>query len=85
MDYLIGKNVFIRTVTHYYTGKLEKIEDGFATLSTAAWVADTGRFADALKNGTLSEVEPFPGPVSVGLGAVIDASEWTHPLPTEQR
>lgn len=45
-------------------------------LEDAAWIADTGRFADALKKAEFSEVEPFPdGKVIVGRGAVIDAVE----------
>ncbi len=29
---LIGKNVFVRTVTHHYTGRLAAADDGFMTL-----------------------------------------------------
>ena len=43
----------------------------------AAWIADTGRFADSLKTCEFSEVEPFPQgrEVIVGRSAVIDAVE----------
>lgn len=85
MDQLIGKNVFVRTVTHYYTGKLEHLTDGFMVLGQAAWIADTGRFSEALKTGKLNEVEPFPGQVHVSLGAVVDISEWHHDLPRDVR
>jgi hypothetical protein len=81
---LIGKNVFVRTVTHYYTGRLASVE-GFLHLEDAAWIADTGRFADALSTGKLSEIEPFPADCWVSAGAVIDVSEWRHDLPRTQR
>jgi hypothetical protein len=85
VDQYIGKNVFIRTVTHYYTGRLEAVEDGFLHLEQAAWVADTGRFGEALAKGTLSEVEPYPSGCAVSLGAVVDVSIWQHDLPDRVR
>ena len=84
--FAVGTSLFVRTVTMFHTGKLVKVTDKFIVLEEAAWVADTGRFSDALKNGTLSEVEPFPaGPVAVSLGSVVDIAEWKHALPTAQK
>lgn len=85
--YEVGKNYFIRTVTHHLTGKLVKVTSKELVLESAAWIADDGRFYDALKTGKLNEVEPFPSdtPVIVGRGALIDAVVWTHPLPREQK
>ena len=85
MDELIGKNVFVRAVTHYYTGRLIGRADGYLHLEDAAWVADTGRFAEALAKGTLSEVEPYPGDCYVSEGAIVDVSPWLHDLPREVR
>jgi hypothetical protein len=81
MQALIGKNVLVRTVTHYYTGRLESAEGGWLELADAAWIADTGRFSAALAKGTLTEVEPYPGTAYVSAGAVVDACEWAHELP----
>lgn len=81
---LTGKNVFVRTVTHYYTGRLESAGP-YLHLQEAAWIADTGRFADALATGKFSEVEPYPADCWVASGAVIDVSEWPHQLPRTQR
>ena len=81
----VGKAYLIRTVTNYYTGKLEVVTDKELLLSNCAWVVDTGRFFDCLKNGTVSEIEPIPGNVIVGRGAVVDAIEWTHELPSVQK
>lgn len=80
----VGNKVFIRTVTYFAVGKVESIEDGLIELSTASWVADTGRFSDAIKKGTLNEVEPV-GRMGVSVGAIVDYFEWEHELPTEQK
>ena len=80
--YIVGQAYFVRTVTHYYTGRLVAAYEHELVLEDAAWIADTGRFAEALANGKLSEVEPFPdGRVIIGRGAVIDACAWTAALP----
>jgi len=77
----IGDKVFIRTVTYHYTGRVIAQDDGFVTLEEAAWVADSGRFAQALSDGTLEEVEPYPDRVQVALSAIVDVSPWLHNLP----
>lgn len=70
----LGKVYLIRTVTMIDTGRLVLITPQELVLEEAAWIADTGRFADALKKAEFGEVEPFPdGRVIVGRGAVIDA------------
>ena len=83
---LLGKNVFIRTVTHYHTGRLEEVSSGELVLSGAAWVAETGRFADAMANGKMDAVEPFPEGwlVRVNRSAIVDWCEWPYPLLREQ-
>ena len=81
----IGKSVFIRTVTHYYTGKVVLVKAHEVVLADAAWIADTGRFYDAMKTGSLSEVEPFVNPVSINRDAIVDVTEWKHPLPKAQK
>lgn len=82
----IGTNLFIRTVTHITTGRLVDVTATELVVEDAAWVADTGRYADALASGTLSEVEPYPaGRVAVGRMAIVDCCEWSHKLPREQK
>lgn len=78
-------NVIIRTVTHYFTGHLLEEGPNWLVLTDAAWVADTGRWADALKNGTLNEVEPYPAGVRVNTSSVVDISRWDHLLPEAQK
>lgn len=77
----VNKNYLIRTVTMIQLGKLKKVTDKELVLSDACWVADTGRFNQALEKGTLNEVEMFQGDVIVGRGAIIDATEWLTNLP----
>lgn len=80
-----GAAVFIRTVTHYYTGRVLQLLPDAILLEEAAWVADTGRFAAALRSGTLHEVEPYPGLVEVMRGVIVDAAPWDHELPRSQK
>jgi hypothetical protein len=81
----IGGNYFIRTVTHHLTGKLVEVTNTELVLEHAAWIADDGRFSDALKNCEFNEVEPFPdGRVIVGRGSLVDACE-INTIPMSQK
>jgi hypothetical protein len=72
--YKIGAAYLIRTVTMIDTGRVVDVTEHEIVLEDAAWVADTGRFAAALKSCEFSEVEPFPaGRVIIGRHSVIDA------------
>jgi hypothetical protein len=62
---------------------VKKIVGRFAYLKTAAWIADSGRFMNAIKDGVLSEVEPV-GDAFVNLDTVVDFFPWKHKLPTSQ-
>lgn len=77
----LGNNVFVRAVTHYYTGRIVEITKDELVLEDAAWIADTGRFENALRTGALNEVEPFLSPVAIGRGAIVDVTDWTKDLP----
>jgi len=84
-SYQIGKCYLIRTVTMTELGRLVRVTDTDFVLEDASWVADTGRFAAALKDGTLSEIEPFPNEAIVSRGAIVDGAEWVHPLPRQAK
>lgn len=80
--YFIGTKMLIRTVTMTLTGLLVEVYERELVLTSAAWIADTGCYHDALTTGTLVGVEPYPdGRVIVGRGALVDACEWVHALP----
>ena len=80
----VGEQYFIRTVTMHLIGRLVEVYPQELVLESTVWVADSGRFAEAMRTGKLEEVEPFPaGRVIVGRGGIIDAAIWSHALPTE--
>lgn len=78
-----GRSYFIRTVTHHHVGRLVRTEGDMVILTECSWIADDGRFSEAMEKGTFNEIEPFPPAkeVAVNLGGMIDAVEWTHKLP----
>lgn len=84
--YKIGANYFIRTVTFHYTGKLVAVFDHELLIEDAAWIADNGRFMQAVATGAFNEIEPFPdGQVVIGRGSIIDAVSIPFALPRNQK
>jgi hypothetical protein len=85
--YELGANYFIRTVTHHYTGKLVAVYELELVLKDAAWIADDGRFSDAVDKGTYAEIEPYPdaSEVVIGRGSIVDATQIQHQLPRSQK
>ena len=72
----LGKNVFIRTVTHHYTGNVTEVSSLSVTLKDAAWIADDGRLNESLKDpDNFNEVEPFARPVTINLYSLCDITE----------
>ena len=72
--YEIGKPYLIRTVSMIDTGRIVEVSATEIILEDASWIADTGRFSDALKSCNFNEVEPFPdGRVIINRSSVIDA------------
>ena len=78
----VGEKWFLRTVTYHLVGEITEQDGSLIRLKDAAWVADSGRFSSALKNGKLNEVE-FVGDAVVNLDTVTDAFPWKHDLPLE--
>jgi len=85
VPFQIGKAYFIRTVTYFATGKVKAIVGNFLVLEEAAWIADTGRFSNALASGVLSEVEPVEVDMFLNLNSITDAFVWKHSLPNKQK
>ena len=85
--WVIGQNYLIRTVTMTVCGKLEKITPIEMVLSNASWIADSGRFHDALKNGfsESAEIEPFINNAIVNRSSLVDATKYDHKLPGAQQ
>ncbi len=83
--YRIGANYFIRTVTFHHTGRLVQVTQQELVLEDAAWIADDGRFTEALARCEFNEVEMFPkGRVIIGRASIIDAIEIST-IPTSQK
>ena len=81
----IGGSYFFRTVTYFATGKVKAVVGQFLVLEDAAWIADTGRFSNALATGILDEVEPVKVEMFINLNSLTDAFVWDHKLPRDQK
>lgn len=72
----VGENYLIRTVTFTLTGKIKSKTSQFLVLQDADWIADTGRFSEALENqDKFNEVEPFKNDAIVSKGSIVDATK----------
>lgn len=70
----IGAVYLIRTVTMIDVGRVVAASKQYIVMEDAAWIADTGRFSDALKKCQFNEIEPFPdGQVIINAGSIIDS------------
>lgn len=83
LPFEVNQKWLIRTVTFAVTGKVKAIKGKFLVLEDAAWVADTGRFGEAIESGKLSEVEAVTVDVIVNTDSIVDAYVWKHQLPRE--
>lgn len=81
---MVGEKYFFRTVTYHLTGKVKKIIGSIIELENAAWIANSGRFMQAIKNGELEEVEPV-GQAYININSVTDFFPWKHKLPEQQK
>jgi len=84
LPFEVGKSYLFRTVTYHLVGKVKSIHGRFIELVDASWVADSGRFMNAIKEGTLDEVEPV-GPCFLNSDSITDAFSWAHKLPDKQK
>jgi hypothetical protein len=85
VPFKVGDAYFIRTVTYFATGRVKAIVGNFLVLDEAAWIADTGRFTNAIREGVFDEVEPVEVDMFVNLNSITDAFDFNHPLPREQK
>jgi len=87
LPFEIGKSYFIRTVTYHLIGKVKKIIGDFIEFEedTISWVADSGRFSQAINNGVLDEVEPIKVKGGLNYKTFVDYYEWIHSLPRIQK
>jgi hypothetical protein len=72
----IGDTFFIRTVTYHLVGELKTVTPQELVLKggTVMWVADDGRFTEAMSKGVFAETEIYGDQdVIVGRGSITDA------------
>lgn len=81
---MIGEKFYFRTVTYHLTGRVKTIIGNILELENAAWIADSGRFMNAIKEGVLNEVEPV-GMAYINIDTVTDFFPWKHSLPEKQK
>jgi hypothetical protein len=81
---MVGENFFFRTVTYHLTGRVKKVIGNILQLEEAAWIADSGRFMQAIKEGKLNEVEPV-GTAFINVNSITDFFPWKHKLPVDQK
>lgn len=81
---MVGEKFFFRTVTYHLTGKVKKVIGSILELEDAAWIADSGRFMQCIKDGVVKEVEPV-GKAFINIASVTDFFPWKHKLPCEQK
>lgn len=85
IPFIVGNAYFFRTVTYHATGRVKAIVGNFLVLEEAAWIADSGRFRDAIMKGILSEVEPVDVEMYLNVDSITDAFEWISELPDKQK
>ena len=84
MSDMVGNKYYFRTVTYHQVGRVVKQIGSFLQLEDASWVADSGRFMQAIKDGSLNEVEPV-GTMFINMDSLVDLFPWVHELPKEQK
>ena len=83
--FVVGMAYYFRTVTYHLTGRVKAIVGSFLVIEDAAWIADSGRFTQAINDGKLNEVEPMDVDVIVNTNSITDAPIWKHELPRIQK
>ena len=83
--FVVGMAYYFRTVTYHLTGRVKAIVGSFLVIKDAAWIADSGRFTQAINDGKLNEVEPMDVDVIVNINSITDAPIWKHGLPRTQK
>jgi hypothetical protein len=88
--YKIGQNYMFRLATYHNIGRVVAIYPREIVLEFACWVADSGRWANAIETGELQEVEPYPDfredgktpfQVIINRSFIVDSCDWIHDLP----
>lgn len=80
--YTVGNKVVIRAIPYHYIGEIESVGYHSVTLKFGAvWLADSGRWNNMLRTGTVNECEPFPDGVTIPFAVIADITGWAHAIP----
>lgn len=77
----VGQTVIIRGIPFYYIGRITYVDDKRLVLENACWLADSGRWSEALQTGDINECEKYPDPVELRTDLCCDITLWKNPLP----
>lgn len=81
VNFEIGKNYYIETLTKYWVGKVVSLSATEVVLQGAAWIADTGLFTDFLRDGKAQNLEvEIVGDWQIPVALITGASPWKHKL-----
>ena len=85
-----GQAYYFRGNQWAYLGRVKSVAAGFIELVEASWVADDGRYGEALSRGVprINELEKIPPqcePYLIAMNQISDAAKWVHELPTESK
>ena len=85
--FVAGKNYLIRTVTMIYTGEFVDVEGDYILVKNAAWIPETARWEQTVKEGKFNEVEPYADEqvVAINRQACLDIVQVKWKLPREQK
>jgi hypothetical protein len=81
----VGTAVVVRGIPFHYIGRIAEVQARGIVLEDAGWLADSARWSDFLKNGTINEYEPYPDPVWISWDVIADVTPWRHALPLAQK
>lgn len=81
----VGRGYLFRTATDYWSGILIDQTATELLIDRAAWISETGRLSQALRNNSFEEVEPVPGPFPLERQGLMASIPLTGDPPTEQK
>jgi hypothetical protein len=85
--FVIGTAYLFRTIGYHWLGRVKAISGKFLILTEASWIADTGRYSEALEGKITSlpssEIEPAKRDVIINSDHITDASEYPFQLPKD--
>ena len=78
----VGAAYYVETYGKNFVARVAAVTPTEVVLADAAWVADTGRFHEFLRDGRTEsmEIEPLPDGWSIPLAYVSGTLPWPHPL-----